>query len=51
MRITFFTAWQIGLLVTFGVNYEQRKYVTIEIPFLVIQVLFKRPKNLKMKGF
>ncbi len=44
MKILLFTNWQFGIMVSFGTNYEKRKYLTIEFLFLVIQVLFKPPK-------
>jgi hypothetical protein len=47
MKILVFTNWQFGIMLSFGTNYEKRKYLTIELPFLVIQILFKPPKNSK----
>jgi hypothetical protein len=44
MKVIVFTNWQFGLMLSFGENYEKRKYLTIEILFLVIQILFKTPK-------
>jgi hypothetical protein len=44
MKILVFTNWQFGLMLSFGTNYERRKYLTLELPFLVIQILFKPPK-------
>jgi hypothetical protein len=45
MKIIVFTSWQFGLMLSFGKNYEKRRYITIELPFFVIQILFKRPKT------
>jgi hypothetical protein len=44
MKISVFTNWQFGIMISFGKNYEKRKYLTIELPFLVIQILFKAPE-------
>ncbi len=41
-------AWyynQIGLMITWGVNYENRKYVSLDIPFFIIQILGSKPKR------
>jgi len=47
MKIHFWFSWQIGLMLTVGKQYEKRKYLTIEIPFLIIQILwFKPPKKI-----
>ena len=44
MKIWF--SWQIGLMITFGVNFQKRAYITIEIPFVMIQIfLFKYNKK------
>ena len=45
MKIYFIFAWQFGIMFSVGINYEKITYITIEIPFLIIQILLRKPKN------
>ena len=45
MEINFYSGWYIGLMIDFGTTYERRKYVSLEIPFLTIQICWFKPKN------
>jgi len=45
MKINFYPSWQIGLMIDWDVNYEKRKYICLDIPFLTIQILWFKPKN------
>ena len=45
MNIEFTFFWQIGIMVSFGINYEKRKYITIELPFLMIIFTGKKKQN------
>ena len=38
-------SWQIGIMLTFGKNFEKRKYITIELPLVIIQIFWVKPKN------
>ena len=38
MKVYFWFNWQIGFMLTFGVRYDKRPYVCIDIPFLIIQI-------------
>jgi hypothetical protein len=42
---------QFGLMVTWGTQFEGRKYISFDLPFLIIQVLGKRPKKLNGRIF
>jgi hypothetical protein len=42
MIVDFIFAWQIGIMFSAGVNYEKRKYITIELPFLMVLLSSKR---------
>jgi hypothetical protein len=46
MKINIWYSNQIGIMLTWGVQYEGRKYVSLDIPFLIIQVLSAIPKKL-----
>jgi len=45
MNIYFYFSWQIGLMLSVGKQYEHRLYLTIEIPFCIIQILWFKPKK------
>ena len=45
MKLEYWFNWQIGILIEFGYNYYDRKYVCLELPFLTIQVFWFEPKN------
>lgn len=45
MEVNFYTSWQIGLMVDFGITYERRKYISLEIPFLTIQLCGKKKSS------
>ena len=45
MNIEFTFFWQIGIMVSFGINYEKRKYITIELPFLIMVFTGKNKRN------
>lgn len=47
MKIDFYYNSQIGLMISWGTNFQQRKYITIEIPFLIIQIFLLNNKNTK----
>ncbi len=40
MKIEYWFNWQIGLLLEFGCNYENRRYLCVELPFLSIQIFW-----------
>ena len=42
MTVDFIFQWQFGLMISVGNNYEKVKYMTIEIPFLILLFSFKR---------
>jgi hypothetical protein len=44
MKIDFWFSWQIGIMFTCSKNYEKRKYITIELPFLTAQLFWFKPK-------
>ena len=47
MKVDFWFSWQIGLMLSVGKTYFKRKYLTVEIPFLIIQLFwFKPPEKL-----
>ena len=46
MKLRFWFEWQVGIMITFGVNYEKRKYITFDLPFVNIQILWFIPKKL-----
>ena len=41
MKVKIYAAWQFGLMVDIGKNFENRKYICLDIPFLTFQLLFK----------
>ena len=34
--------WQIGFMITWGLTFESRAYITIDLPFLTIQIFLTR---------
>ena len=49
MKVNFFFGWQIGLMIDVGINYEKRKYICFEFPFVTIQILGFKPNKTLMK--
>ena len=46
IKIERYYSSQIGLMVSWGVNYERKPYIAIEIPFVTIQIFwFKNKRN------
>jgi hypothetical protein len=45
MKIQVWYNSQFGLLISWGIQFEGRRYVSIDLPFLIIQIL-SRPKKL-----
>jgi hypothetical protein len=45
MKIQIYTSSQIGLMFSWGINYEKRKYITFEFPFLIVQILWFKPQK------
>tara|TARA_R110000744_G_scaffold6170_1_gene21632 strand:- start:268 stop:480 length:213 start_codon:yes stop_codon:yes gene_type:complete len=45
MNIEFTFYWQIGIMVSAGTTYEKRKYITIELPFLIMVFTGKNKRN------
>lgn len=45
MKINIWFGWQLGLLISIGVNFEKRKYICIDIPFCTIQILWFKSKK------
>lgn len=45
MKAYFYFSWQIGLMISFGTNYERRFYVCLEFPFFYIQLLWLIPEK------
>ncbi len=45
MKIEFMFNWQIGVMLSFGVNHCKRKYITVEFPLVIIQVFWWKPKE------
>lgn len=43
MKLEFYFQWQLGLMISVGRNFEKRPYLTIEIPLLIIQILWFKP--------
>ena len=44
MKISCYYSNQIGFIITWGTNYEKRKYISFDIPFLIIQVFWFKNK-------
>jgi hypothetical protein len=40
--IKIFYSNAIGFMIGWGINYEKRPYITIDIPFCFIQIFFKK---------
>lgn len=40
-------SWQIGAMLSIGVNYENRLYLCIDLPFVWIQLFIRKLKNRK----
>jgi len=50
MKLHLYFNWQIGFLISFGVNYENRLYICFDLPFVWIQILtFKINKDFMKK--
>lgn len=45
MKVTVYFNWQIGLMVCLGKTYENRMYISVDIPFFVIQIFWFKQKN------
>ena len=45
MKVYFYMSRQIGIMIDFGVTYDRRKYVCLDIPFLTIQFCWFQSKN------
>ena len=46
MNIEFTFHWQIGIMISAGTTYvEERKYITIELPFLIMVFTGKKKRN------
>jgi len=46
MKVNIWYSNQIGLMVTWGTQFEGRKYISFDLPFIFIQVLGYRPKKI-----
>lgn len=42
MKITTFTGWQLGFMITIGRTFYGEPYVTFDLPFITIQLIFKQ---------
>lgn len=40
-------AYQIGFMLSIGVNYENRLYLCVDLPFVWMQIFIKQLKNRK----
>jgi len=43
--IKIFYSNAIGFMIGWGINYEKRPYITIDIPFCFIQITFKQQEQ------
>jgi len=51
MKIHIWYNGQFGLMISWGTQFEGRKYISLDLPFLIIQILGKRPKKLNGRIF
>lgn len=51
MKIHIWYSNQFGLMITWGMHFERRKYITIDLPFITVQVLGKRSEKLNGRIF
>lgn len=42
--IKIFYAQQVGFMITWGRNFERIPYISLDLPFCVIQIFFKKHK-------
>ena len=40
-------SWQIGVMLSIGVNYENRLYLCIDLPFVWVQLFIRKLNNRK----
>ena len=45
MKFNIWFGWQLGILISVGVNFEKRKYICVEILMCTIQILWFKSKK------
>lgn len=43
MEINIFQNYGVGLFISWGINYENRKHISINVPFFTIRIFLNKP--------
>jgi hypothetical protein len=44
-KVKFYWWWQLGCLISFGTNFERRRYICFDLPFCTLQILGPIPEK------